>query len=94
MRLVMFVRISRCPENQSSYLPFEENHAQTKCANLTTESVFNQAMSFERTFIIERVHNALQKHNYNAKEVDYTSIHALTPRFNNRNIQINYLRLF
>jgi len=40
MRLVMFVRISRCPEYQSSYLPFEENHAQTKCANLTTETVF------------------------------------------------------
>ena len=42
MRLVMFVRISRCPEYQSSYLPFEENHAQTKCANLTTETVFKQ----------------------------------------------------
>jgi len=40
MRLVMFVRISRCPEYRSSYLPFEENHAQTKCANLTTETVF------------------------------------------------------
>jgi len=40
MRLVMFVRIPRCPEYQSSYLPFEENHAQTKCANLTTETVF------------------------------------------------------
>jgi len=40
MRLVMCVRISRCPEYQSSYLPFEENHAQTKCANLTTETVF------------------------------------------------------
>jgi len=40
MRLVMFARISRCPENRSSYLPFEENHAQTKCANLTTETVF------------------------------------------------------
>jgi len=41
MRLVMFVRISRCPEYQSSYLPLEENHAQTNCANLTTETVFN-----------------------------------------------------
>jgi len=40
MRLVMFVRISRCPEYWSSYLPFEENHAQTKCAKLTTETVF------------------------------------------------------
>ena len=40
MRLVMFVRISRCPEYYSSYLPFEENHAQTKCAKLTTETVF------------------------------------------------------
>jgi len=40
MRLVMFVRISRRPEYQSSYLPFEENRAQTKCANLTTETVF------------------------------------------------------
>ena len=44
MRLVMFVRISRCPEYQSSYLPFEENHAQTKCANLTTETVFNNRL--------------------------------------------------
>jgi len=33
MRLVMFVRTSRCPEYRSSYLPFEENHAQIKCAN-------------------------------------------------------------
>jgi len=40
MRLVMFVRISRCSEYRSSYLPFEDNHAQTKCANLTTEIVF------------------------------------------------------
>jgi len=42
MRLVMFVRTSRCPEYRSSYLPFEENNAQNKCANLTTEIVFKQ----------------------------------------------------
>ena len=45
MRLVMFVRIPRCPEYQSSYLPFEENHAHTKCANLTTETVFKKIIS-------------------------------------------------
>jgi len=55
MRLVMFVRISRCPEYQSSYLPFEENHEQTKCANLTTETVFNiTATAFERQYIMQR----------------------------------------
>ena len=40
MRLVMFVRTSRCLEYRSSYLPFEENHAQNKCAKLTTKIVF------------------------------------------------------
>jgi len=51
MRLVMFVRISRCPEYQSSYLPFEENHAQTKCANLTTETVFNTTRHLLRNLV-------------------------------------------
>jgi len=46
MRLVMFVRISRCPEYRSSYLPFEENHAQAKCANLTTEIVFKSLLKW------------------------------------------------
>jgi len=44
MRLVMFVRTSRCPEYRSSYLPFEDYHAQKKCANLTTEIVFNMGI--------------------------------------------------
>jgi len=52
MRLVMFVRTSHCPEYRSSYLPFEENHAQNKCANLTTEIVFKTVYKLvkHRTF--------------------------------------------
>jgi len=52
MRLVMFVRTSRCPEYRSSYLPFEENHAQNKCANLTTKIVFKKHGSQIGTVIV------------------------------------------
>ena len=49
----MFVRILRRPEYQSSYLPFEENHAQTKCANLTTETVFKSGVRIVKVEVDE-----------------------------------------
>jgi len=68
MRLVMFVRTSRCPEYRSSYLPFEENHAQKKCADLTTEIVFKlQGMLFIYFKSFENVFN----YSYNITHLTY-----------------------
>ena len=52
----MFVRTSRCPEYRSSYLPFEDYHAQKKCANLTTEIVFNPSIAIRvyKTVVIPK----------------------------------------